>query len=314
MDQSLDLLSHAELRLCLHAVNGTSWAAEVRSSPLVIVSYVTRLPANAAWELGLTAAAKRIPLLLAGLGRRWKNTAETKSAGIRRAAQLLHALAPHTAVAVVDAPDTAVVNQLSNRTLKALHSLGSSVLVGAECHSFPRCYRDELNATARGATCLQRAQSAPRACFLSGGGWVARSRTVVSVTTLMLRYVADGQSWDARIGSDQALLHRLHFDGLSSAHQDSSASIRVDELSEVFLTIAKCNSDYPAPEIALTLPELRGRSTCNGPRYDALPRTHWDGNGLSFSFEDEAGRVRTQHPLIAHWPGPDVVSAAKHIL
>lgn len=139
---SQDHFDQAELSRCAQAVNASgSWSA---GSGPVLLTYATSVPPL--WGLGLSAVRHGVPLVLAGLGMpgwNWWEGGGPKIPGTRRAAELVHALGPSAPVALVDSSDVLVANMLAAHQRQALaDAVAGRVLLGAECNSWPICYRD----------------------------------------------------------------------------------------------------------------------------------------------------------------------------
>lgn len=128
-----------DLRRCARTL---SWSA---GTGPIVATFATSV--NEPWLLGLSAARQGLPLVVAGLGRKfprhfsWWLGYGKKLPGSRRAAQLIHALAPRSSVVWVDSTDTVIVNPLAGSAASAVaHVMESNgpfrVVVGAECWSW----------------------------------------------------------------------------------------------------------------------------------------------------------------------------------
>tara|TARA_B110001452_G_scaffold34929_1_gene26905 strand:- start:1457 stop:1957 length:501 start_codon:yes stop_codon:yes gene_type:complete len=132
-------LDEHDLRQCARSL---SWSA---GTGPIVATFATSV--NEPWLLGLSAARLGLPLVVAGLGRsftshfNWWLGYGKKLPGSRRAAQLIHALAPDSSVVWVDSTDTVIVNPLAGSAARAVaHVMESKgpfrVLAGAECWSW----------------------------------------------------------------------------------------------------------------------------------------------------------------------------------
>ena len=206
--QPTEAFSSAQLHACGQVVGGTAFAAE---SPLAVMTYLTDLPRQ--WLLGQSAAAHRTPLVLVGLGMRWESPAQ-KLLSARRAAQLVQAVAPRAAIAFADGLDAMVVNAPTARTREAVTRIGadpSSVVVGAECNSWPRCYKAQYARHPAYQAC-RTGTAGQHTCYPNSGMMVASGAALLRfysalhalATTSQARAGPDGQP------DDQAALHLLY--------------------------------------------------------------------------------------------------------
>ena len=166
--QPSEPLSSLQLQACVQALEASGYAAA--DAPIAVMTYLTDLPRL--WLLGQSAAVHRMPLVLVGLGMRWTGP-DQKLSSARRAAQIVQALAPRTAIAFADGLDAMVANAPSGRAGEIARRIGNdarSVLVGAECNSWPRCYKAQYAKLEAHAAC--RAAGRPT-CFPNSGMFVA---------------------------------------------------------------------------------------------------------------------------------------------
>lgn len=178
-----------ELAACDDIVRRSRWWARAQQSAAtsggvltLLATYVTDIVARP-WVLGSSAALHGVPLVVIGHGLRWEGVGQ-KMVGARRAAQMLDAIAPRSAVVFADGSDTAVVNPVVMTTAPAdaaatasgtstaggirtaaaaatsvvgggaaapLRRIASAdapplLLFSGECSSWPVCYRDAYRA------------------------------------------------------------------------------------------------------------------------------------------------------------------------
>jgi hypothetical protein len=125
---------------------------------------------NSHWLLGLSAAAHGVPLVVAGLGLPswpwWMGASPMKLPGSRRALQVIAALTGgESPVAFADSSDVLIVNRLDRAGRAALREARDTVWLGAECNSWPVCYRDAYLHDAEHQRCLRDYG----ACYPNGG-------------------------------------------------------------------------------------------------------------------------------------------------
>eukprot|EP00966_Prymnesium_polylepis_P177543 4111981-Prymnesium_polylepis.1 len=215
-----------------------------RGTCLALLVYTTRVPSwNSAspWYLGYSAAAHRVPLVVAGLGRpgwAWDEGGSQVITGSRRAAQVLAALAPAAAVVTADSGDTI----LANPPLAQHVGLEQTeVLVGAECMSWPKCYHALYSRDAEHQACWEKSS----ACFPNGGMMLARtSAALLSAFGELARMLSSYKSGQSRIGrsestNNQAIMHRLIVN-----RSWLPFKVALDSRSRVFLSLLPCRANY----------------------------------------------------------------------
>ena len=213
-------LTAAEIQDCVSKVGG-QWSG---SGAPIVVSYSTSVPDQ--WQLGVSAAAHEVPLVLAGLGRRgwhWYNGGGDKLPGTARALQLLDALAPEAPVVFADGGDTVVANRWTQDAALALLTSSSSniILTGGECNSWPLCYNQSYLLDTQFRRCL----GSHAACFPNSGTYLGKARTlqrfVTSLRTTVQRMDKRGYKgrFQAERGNDQAALHHLFLSQSTGARE-----------------------------------------------------------------------------------------------
>lgn len=247
-------LSSVELDECLRSI--PRWSSHVKMLPPtspIILTYSTRVPA-APWLLGLSAAAHGLPLVVAGLGApgwAWYEGGSQVIIGTRRAAQLLYHLAPEAAVVATDSGDTIIANppRVGSRTEAAIaHALGQqqpSILLGAECRSWPKCYRKLYTNVRSHQDCWARSAS----CYVNGGMALASTAALVPWADEMARMLFSYRKLPLRsplIGNiertnNQAILHRL-----VANHSMLPFRAMVDDANTVFLSLNPCKANESA--------------------------------------------------------------------
>ena len=161
--------------------------------PIVIVTFVDRYGAGksartlsgagSVWRLGASSAHFGVPLLLVGLGlprlggeyaalndrKKWVSWL-----GLRRAIQLVRELYPvrPPLVAFADGFDVEVVNRPPSDAAASgghHHHHHGGLLVGAECNSWPRCFRGNETWGYRADASYARCTGRSSTCFLNAG-------------------------------------------------------------------------------------------------------------------------------------------------
>jgi hypothetical protein len=166
----------------IHACGPTisRWLAAHEQPPeLAVLAYLTDGATLDPWVLGLSAAARGVPLIVAGEGMRWGG-AGVKLPAARRAVQLLKAHAPPTmAIVFADGTDTAVANAprgVSVASLRNIATRSDRVLVAGECNSWPVCYRPSYSRHASFLSCAARRASA---CYPNSGMYAGSARSLL---------------------------------------------------------------------------------------------------------------------------------------
>ena len=107
------------------------------------MAYADAVPAH--WLLGLTAAARGLPLIIVGLGRPF-NGVWPRIAREHDAAQIIRELAPDVPLLSVEA-DTVVVNDVSEQvasTARRVIERPDLVVLHTECARWPQCHAEEF--------------------------------------------------------------------------------------------------------------------------------------------------------------------------
>lgn len=242
------LLTSAELEECARAT--PRWQALVagleRPFP-VVLSYTTRVP-SAPWYLGLSASLHSLPLAIAGLGAPrwpWYEGGSQVITGTRRAAHLLHHLLPTGAVVAADSGDTIIANAPRHDSSAAaalrrvLDEQVPRVLIGAECRSWPKCYRELFANVSAHQECWKRSAS----CYANGGMALGATRSFMMWAEEMARMFFSYRTLPMRsplIGNtertnNQAILHRL-----LANHSALAFDASLDDANEFFVSLNSC--------------------------------------------------------------------------
>jgi len=209
----------------------------LRNAPVVVLTYLTDV--SSPWALGLSAAAHRVPLILAGQNRLWGGVA-VKLPAARRVAQLLQASVPDLPVVFADGSDVFVANPVSDSLAARLRTASTPpgrITVQSECNSWPRCYAAEYaNHTAFQAC---RGRDGPT-CYPNSGAFVGQSGTLLRFLSALERMSSAAEG--AEHLDDQAALHRLYLGSPPSAGTEG-LEVHVDDKSELFLGLHACKGD-----------------------------------------------------------------------
>ena len=279
--------------------------------------------------LGVSAAHHRIPLVVVGRLRRWGGVG-VKLPAARRAVELLHAAAPTVPLIFADGSDTLVANPLASGAAPQLAS-PSTVLVSAECNSWPRCYAREYAEHATHAACKARGG---RACFPNSGAYLGRPATLLGFLSRLERAAADGEGQEH--SDDQAAVHQLYLaqsfssgarqqqggggggkggggggggsgdsggsggsgggSGAGGGDDGGELAVSVDSASDVFLSLHACKGSGAERRF-----RARGGvwSMCHHGAFDPFSRVRANGSRLAYT--DERGVARS--PLVVHAAG-----------
>ena len=301
MAQPTAPLKSAELDQCrqvarrwLHGIDHSGHRAtsiDTASVP-IILTYASKIAPDR-WLLGLSAAAKGVPLVLAGLGRPgfgWTDPA-MKLPGARRGAQLLSTIMPAAPIIFTDGGDTMLINepQLATRSMLLRARSESTVLISSVCSSWPICYnasywadKESSNCRATWPTCYPNS-----GMFMASGSAMYRYVSMLEATTARLTHPAERLN-------DAAGMHHLYLNRTA----EPELTQEIDASSTFFLNIFPC-----------TGPRYRLRAFgpheyCHDVQYEPLNQVHLingtDGvRGLTF--RNALGDV--QQPLLLHANG-----------
>ncbi|KAL1504535.1 hypothetical protein AB1Y20_010937 [Prymnesium parvum] len=212
----------------------------------VVATFATSV--SSPWLLGLSAAARGLPLLVAGLGTsfpryfNWWLGYGKKLPGSRRAAQLLAALAPRAPVVWVDSTDTMIVNPLLSSAARALDEVLAQrgthrVLSGAECYSWPRCYEEDYARDAQHVACTARSPT----CYPNSGTYLSTAagleRWFEAQNATLHEFLGSPMS-NAECTHDQAVLHHMLLNRTRPLY--AGIDMRLDDTSEFFLNLHQC--------------------------------------------------------------------------
>ncbi len=247
----------------------STWLTSVNTSGPVIVTYLTRVPKL--WALGISAAYFGYPLVVVGVGAAWTGGPQ-KLGGIEHAAQLLSLVLPHTPLVFVDGADTFVANPVDevSRTVVDEHASGDRVLIGAECNSFPRCYRRNYTRHDWFRACLQRSHT----CYLNSGMFLGTGAALLTLVqlwrTAAVRMVGVEKNHD-----QSALSHLL----LEPRHEQSNGlnlSLALDVEGRVFISLYACKEGGGPKHVRRVGPY----TLCNEGPYDPLKHLAVSGRGF----------------------------------
>ena len=207
--QPRTVVSATELAACARVVG--AWAPAPASpstsaqlTPPIVLSYATSPPPRR-WLLGLTAAFRGWPIVLAGQGHAgftYKTLSVPKVFGLRRALQVIHHLRPASLVLIADAGDTVLLSafspadaslaasavwrahervvrggdaSLSAATAASEAHLARTVIAQAECASFPKCFDALYVAASSGLPRLRACLASKPTCYGNSGAFLGRA-------------------------------------------------------------------------------------------------------------------------------------------
>ena len=187
------------------------WRSRLQSSsfPVAVLTYMTDSSAMQPWVLGLSAAARAAPLIVAGSGMRWGG-AGVKLPAALRAVQLLAAHAPDMAVVFADGSDTAIANGVTEEATALLRDTvqdSDRVLVSGECGSWPLCYRQSYASHDAFRSC---AASRSPACYPNSGLYTGLPAGLLRFLTALDARASDTSLRPPESGDDQAAMHALY--------------------------------------------------------------------------------------------------------
>ena len=177
--------------------------------PVAALTYLSDLPDT--WMLGLSAAWHRVPLIVQGLGMKWVGVGVKLPAALR-AVQLLNALAAHSMVIVTDGTDTAVTNPTGE--LAGQRWQEDSVLVSAECGSWPLCYRQLYAKHAAFIACKR----ASHTCYPNSGAYMGAPAAILRMLPQLVAASTGGLGVEHN--GDQSAFNRLYSGGASNIAVD----------------------------------------------------------------------------------------------
>ena len=295
MHLSAESLSQDAIDNCVRKLKPFGWDLSKGGGP-VVMTYATRIPNP--WMLGVTAAMHDFPLVVAGLGMAgwnwWEGVVIQKTAAPRRAVQLVQALLGDVPMALVDSGDVLVVNPPSAGQRRALSQLGRTVMLGAECNSWPICYLPAYQEDAEAQRCLAR----HGACFANGGVAIARSSTLIDFLSAFRRAgeFTLNSSNGAERGNDQSALHHLYL----NRTRFPSLRVHLDSASQFSLQLWTCNGGPKGG------PSYRKRGGpfeyCHHHTHEPLKQVAVSSDGGALAF-NESGLGHTQHPIFVHSNG-----------
>ena len=262
----------------------------------IILTYLNRLPDR--WLLGRSAALHGFPIAITGVGRKF-NFAD-KLLSTRRAMWLLHTHNPRAPVIFADGLDTVVSNPLSRMAALRLQqaSRSGTIIVGAECFSYPRCYRElYLKHLAH-----QACRASSPTCYANSGLYAGSSRALLRMLPKAFDAAKAGSGIEHN--DDQAAMHRLILGG--------EIPMSVDADSTIFLNLHPCRGHpFKAPPMNGALKGKGQITMCFYQEHE--PLKHLTANGSTLMYDTRAHRGRRekgtqragrgQRPLVTHANG-----------
>lgn len=206
----------------------------------VILTVATSLPQ--AWPLGLSAALHGLPLVVIGLGQpgwTWRDGNARKIGLVQSALRVLQRIVPARCcqAAYADATDTVVANAPAVRRSNVDGGwLGlRTVLLSAECNSYPRCYARQYQQQPSHRACLRRSPTCYANSGMYMGGSIRALRQFVKDWRGQLEEMERSASATAaERGNDQSALHRLLLAG------DRRPEVQIDDSRELMLSLYAC--------------------------------------------------------------------------
>ena len=272
-------------------------------------------------------ASHRVPLVLVGPSMpAWKwyeGGATRKVPGVLRALQVLHEVATHAPVALVDSSDLLIANEFMPAHAELVRNLGpQSVMTGGECNSWPVCYRSLYASHPEFQGCVAARHAA---CYPNGGVQIAPSPGTLSEYLRSLLSMATRRlPTPAERGNDQATLHRLYLgqDGLhgqggmaspprdkvtkyASTNRSASAPfgprLRVDGESSLVLQLWSCGADGPSTR---SRGGKGGWEYCSDGRHEPLTRISTvNGSARSVTLRYNGSEGVVTRPWLLHANG-----------
>ena len=296
---SADSLQQQTIDRCVRETR-SQWGRGNVDAP-VVLTYATQI--SEPFLLGVSAAMHGMPLVVSGLGMPgwnwWDGVVLQKVSAPRRALQIVQALLGDVPVAVVDAGDVLVCNGATTAHRRALDRMGRTVLLGAECNSWPVCYAKAYAQDAGHQRCVAR--HGP--CFPNGGISLGRSSTMldflsafrqVGQTTMLLPNLAER-------GNDQTALHHLYM----NRSRFPSLDVQVDSVSRFSLQLWTCNGNAKDGGFAYHLRRGGPYEYCHNSRHTPLEHIHVRRDGVLAFNETRNGSAvgHVQHPMFIHSNG-----------
>ena len=205
-EQPLAAVSADELAQCVASVNGR-W----RSSDVHLLTYLTDVSAAGPWALGLSAAYHGQPLIVQGLGMRWRAVG-IKLPAARRAAQLLQALQPLARIVFADGSDTVMANP-PHAFRREWPKARSTMVMSSECGSFPLCYAERYSRHHAHQECRKRSSTG----FPNSGVYMGYAEAISELLPELHRLATTGTGVEH--DEDQGAANRLY------ASQNASRSL-----------------------------------------------------------------------------------------
>ena len=324
---SHDPFDPSTLARCTHVAKRWLALSDNPSGSPILMTYATRVEPR--WLLGLSAASHRVPLVLVGPSMpAWKwyeGGATRKVPGVLRALQVLHEVATHAPVALVDSSDLLIANEFMPAHAELVRNLGpQSVMTGGECNSWPVCYRSLYASHPEFQGCVAARHAA---CYPNGGVQIAPSPGTLSeyLRSLLSMIIATRRlPTPAERGYDQAALHRLYLGqgglhgqgGMASPPRDKvtkhastnrSASapfgprLRVDGESSLVLQLWSCGADGPSTR---SRGGKGGWEYCSDGRHEPLTRISTvNGSARSVTLRYNGSEGVVTRPWLLHANG-----------
>ena len=269
-------LSSSELATCLARLDG-HWPRLRLQHNLVqpsLLTYLTDVCAQGPWALGLSAAHHRVPFVVQGLGMRWAGVG-FKLPAVRRTVQLLQALRPNGTIVFADGSDAAVANAVPRRRPTDQHT----IILSAECGSFPICYKQRYMQHKAYQACRNRS----RTCYPNSGVYMGQPEALLNVLPALQSLAANGDGVEHM--EDQSAANRLYY-------SQASASVEVDGDSQLFLSLYRCKGP--------SLRKFDRFTLCHDGHHDPLRyvHRHRGGRALSYNYSGKSTR-----PFIVHANG-----------
>lgn len=295
---SPDPLTQQAIDACALEV-GPRWPSGHAAGAPVVMTYATKI--SDPFMLGVSAALHNMPLAVVGFNMPgwnwWDGVVLQKVSAPRRAVQLVQALLGDVPVALVDSGDVLVTNGLTMAQRHALEQFRRHVLLGAECNSWPVCYRDAYARDTEHQHCLGK----HGACFPNGGVSLARSSTMldflsafrtVGKSTLQMSNLAER-------GNDQSALHYLYL----NRSRFPTLQVHVDSSSRFSLQLWTCKGNQGG-----YVYRQRGGpfELCHHRKHEPLNEVRVSGDGRTLEFNETRNGTRIgkpQHPVFVHSNG-----------
>ena len=297
----------SELNQCSNVV--PRWwhasSASRTNQSVAVLAYLTEPAALHRWVLGLSAAAHRVPLVVAGHGMRWSG-AGVKLPAARRAVQVLQPHLPtSTAIVFADGTDTAIANPIGGEAAEALARTASSgssaVLVAGECNSWPVCYRSAYAKHPPHRQCVARRSPA---CFPNSGLYAGSASSLLSFLSNLIQRVGDSRIQPPERGDDQAALHWLYLTSAASPNRGdgerkpSPVTIVVDDNRVVFAGLHACKGSGALRKLRIKGIDF---SLCHEGAHE--PLRELARNGSMVALAGTARALTSKRPLLLHASG-----------